>query len=62
MGRMMDDTVLDTTIHEPSMTAGEAEMGTNPIAKEDVRIVPANEASWDDLRDIFGITDYPARC
>jgi hypothetical protein len=36
--------------------------GMNPIAEEDVRIVPANEASWDDLQDIFGATDYPARC
>ena len=29
----------------------------NPIAEEDVRIVPANNASWDDLQDIFGTTD-----
>ena len=34
----------------------------NPIAEEDVRIVPANEASWDDLQAIFGTTDYPSRC
>jgi GNAT superfamily N-acetyltransferase len=33
-----------------------------PIAEEDVRIVPANEASWEDLRDIFGTADYAARC
>lgn len=25
-------------------------------------IVPANEASWDDLVAIFGTADYPARC
>jgi hypothetical protein len=31
--------------------------GTGPIAEEAVRIVPANEASWDDLRDIFGAAD-----
>ncbi|HEX7746938.1 MAG TPA: GNAT family N-acetyltransferase [Micromonosporaceae bacterium] len=30
---------------------------TQPIAEEDVRIVPANEASWDDLVAIFGTTD-----
>jgi GNAT superfamily N-acetyltransferase len=36
--------------------------GMDPIAEEDVRIVPANEASWDDLQDIFGATDYPGRC
>ena len=34
----------------------------NPIAEEDVRIVPANEASWADLQGIFGTTDYPSRC
>lgn len=27
-----------------------------------VRIVPANEASWEDLQAIFGVRDYPARC
>jgi hypothetical protein len=36
--------------------------GTHPIAEEALRIVPANEASWDDLAAIFGITDYPSRC
>src|SRR6266436_6112560 len=25
-------------------------------------MVPANEASWDDLAAIFGTTDYPGRC
>ncbi len=34
----------------------------NPIADEDVRIVPANEASWDDLIAIFGTADYAGRC
>lgn len=29
---------------------------------EQLRIVPANEASWDDLAAIFGTTDYPSRC
>lgn len=27
-----------------------------------VRVVPANQASWDDLVAIFGTTDYPGRC
>ena len=35
---------------------------TGPITEEQVRIVPANEASWDDLAAIFGTTDYPGRC
>jgi GNAT superfamily N-acetyltransferase len=35
---------------------------TGPITAEQVRIVPANEASWDDLTAIFGATGYPARC
>jgi GNAT superfamily N-acetyltransferase len=33
----------------------------HPITEEKVRIVPANEASWDDLRTIFGVSD-PGRC
>jgi GNAT superfamily N-acetyltransferase len=37
-------------------------MGMNPIAAEDVRIVPANEASWADLTAVFGTTDYPGLC
>jgi GNAT superfamily N-acetyltransferase len=32
-----------------------------PIAAEDVRIVPANEASWADLQDVFSANDA-ARC
>ena len=28
----------------------------------DVRIVPANEASWEDLEAIFGTTGYPGHC
>lgn len=32
-------------------------MTTAPITEEQVRIVPANEASWDDLTAIFGTTD-----
>lgn len=32
------------------------------FADEQLRIVPANEASWDDLLAIFGTADYPARC
>ncbi|MBO0841120.1 MAG: GNAT family N-acetyltransferase [Sciscionella sp.] len=32
------------------------------ISDERLRIVPANEASWDDLRAVFGDRDYAARC
>lgn len=35
--------------------------GPRPIAERDVRIVPANEASWDELRDVLGAAD-PSRC
>jgi GNAT superfamily N-acetyltransferase len=35
---------------------------TAPISSEQLRIVPANEASWDDLVTIFGTTDYAAQC
>ena len=33
-----------------------------PIRPEQVTVVPANEASWDDLVAIFGTADYAARC
>jgi GNAT superfamily N-acetyltransferase len=33
-----------------------------PIQAEQVRVVPANQASWGDLVAIFGTADYPARC
>jgi GNAT superfamily N-acetyltransferase len=39
------------------MTAMEA-----PIRAEQMIIVPANEASWDDLAAIFGTTDYAGQC
>ncbi len=41
---------------EPATTAA------GPIHGDDLRIVPANEASWDDVTAIFGTADYPARC
>ena len=57
----------DTTIHQPSagrrrpaaamMTAMEA-----PIPAERLTIVPANEASWDDLTAIFDTGTDPGRC
>ena len=34
---------------------------TGPISAEQLRIVPANQASWDDLTAIFS-ADYAARC
>ena len=33
-----------------------------PIPAEQLTIVPANEASWQDLEAIFGTADYPGRC
>ena len=33
-----------------------------PIPAEKLSIVPANEASWDDLVAIFGTADYSGRC
>jgi GNAT superfamily N-acetyltransferase len=33
-----------------------------PILAGQLAIIPANEASWDDLVAIFGTTDYPGRC
>ena len=33
-----------------------------PVPAEDLMIVPANQASWDDLVAIFGTADYSGRC
>jgi len=33
-----------------------------PITAEHLTIVPANEATWEDLAAIFGTTDYACRC
>ena len=33
-----------------------------PITADQVRVVPANEASWHDLTLVFGTADYAARC
>ncbi|MFJ9781806.1 GNAT family N-acetyltransferase [Amycolatopsis sp. NPDC101161] len=35
---------------------------TDTRSTADVTVVPANEASWDDLVAIFGTADYPGRC
>lgn len=34
----------------------------SPIADEDVRIVPANEASWDDVKAVFGASTSDRGC
>lgn len=33
-----------------------------PVAPEELRIVPANEASWQDVQNVFGTADYPFHC
>ncbi len=33
-----------------------------PVTADQVRVVPANEASWDDLAAVFGTADYAAHC
>lgn len=57
---MIENTPLDVTGGGLDRPAAVATAG--PITGQQVRIVPANEASWDDLRAIFGTADYPARC
>jgi GNAT superfamily N-acetyltransferase len=39
---------------------GQALVG--PVAPRDLVIIPANQASWADLRAIFGTSDYSGRC
>jgi GNAT superfamily N-acetyltransferase len=33
-----------------------------PIPAEQLTIIPANQASWDDIAAVFGTGDYPGRC
>ena len=33
-----------------------------PVQVEQLTIVPANEASWDDITSVFGTADYACRC
>src|SRR5262245_21700622 len=42
------------------MTAAASRPAPGP--DPEVKIVPANEASWEDIVAIFGTRDYPARC
>jgi GNAT superfamily N-acetyltransferase len=36
--------------------------GAGPVTREQVRIVPASQAGWEDLAAIFGTTGYPGGC
>jgi GNAT superfamily N-acetyltransferase len=33
-----------------------------PVPAEQLTIIPASQASWDDIATIFGTSDYPSRC
>jgi GNAT superfamily N-acetyltransferase len=44
------------------MAADHSARTVGPISEARVRIVPANEASWEDLQAVFGTRDYAARC
>jgi GNAT superfamily N-acetyltransferase len=46
-----------TGMTEAKMATAQAQAPDGPLD-----IVPANEASWDDITAIFGTTDYPGRC
>jgi GNAT superfamily N-acetyltransferase len=45
----------------PAMT-DDNPLAKGPVLAEDLTVVPANEASWADVKAIFGAADYPARC
>jgi GNAT superfamily N-acetyltransferase len=51
---------MDVSI--PGMTDAKMTATHAPAADGQLDIVPANEASRDDLTAIFGTTDYPGRC
>ena len=44
------------------MTRGNDAILTEQVTGAQVRVVPANEASWADLQEIFGTTGDPGRC
>ncbi|MFF4349567.1 GNAT family N-acetyltransferase [Streptomyces sp. NPDC001530] len=56
----MTDETTDVLGPSPEFTAPLDQGG--PLSPDRLTIVPANEASWDDLRAIFGTTDYPGKC
>jgi hypothetical protein len=35
---------------------------TEPVTADQLQIVPANQATWQDLEAIFGTADYPFHC
>ncbi|MER6954893.1 MULTISPECIES: GNAT family N-acetyltransferase [unclassified Streptomyces] len=35
---------------------------SDAVRPDELDVVPADEASWDDIRAVFGTTDYPGRC
>ena len=39
-----------------------ADLAGPPVDAERLAIVPANQASWDELSAVFGSTDYPGQC
>src|SRR4051794_4054348 len=48
--------------HRRARRGRSSEVTRGPVREEQLRIVPANEASCEDLVAIFGTTDYPGRC
>ncbi len=57
--RMSQRTVRMAEVEAPPQSVTAAQ---SPIPAERLTIVPANEASWDDVRAVFGTADYPAHC
>jgi len=57
---MAEDIAAQTEMHAPSKVRGSTR-AVRPVTEQDLRIVPANEASWEDLQKIFAARD-PHRC
>lgn len=46
----------------PAARTGTGSRPRTPVTDEELTILPANEASWEDLQAVFGVRGDPARC
>ena len=53
---------MSEVVHESRLPRGYGFRMTGAAIAEDVTVVPANEASWDDLQAVFGTRGDPSRC
>jgi GNAT superfamily N-acetyltransferase len=52
----------EAILREPPVAAERGTAAREPVTAAQLTIVPANRASWAELRAVFGTADYPGRC